>query len=100
MGISLHKVTGDSMRPGYCSGDYVLAFRRAASEFKVGDVVVLAHPALGRIIKRIKRVETNAMLAIEGDNHARSTDSEVLGRVSVRQVIGKVIWRISPRALP
>ncbi len=95
MKFGLYKVTGDSMWPNYCSGDYVLAFRHHASTFKVGDVVVARHTRFGNIIKRIERVEDNSTLAIAGDNRLSSTDSDTLGLVSTNQILGKVLWHIA-----
>jgi len=95
MGFGLYKVTGDSMLPNYCAGDYVLTFRRNHSKFKAGDVVVVQHPRFGNIIKRIQRIEDTSMLAIAGDNPLFSTDSQTLGLVNNHQVLGKVFWHIT-----
>ena len=83
------------MWPNYCSGDYVLAFRHRSLTFKAGEVVVVNHTRFGNIIKRIERVENNSSLAIAGDNRLSSTDSETLGLVSIKQVLGKVLWHIA-----
>ena len=96
MGLGLYKVTGDSMLPSYCSGDYVLTLRFNAFTFKVGDVLVVRHTRYGNIIKRIERVEEDgSTFSIAGDNTLSSTDSDVLGLVSIKQVLGKVIWHIA-----
>jgi len=94
MGLGLYKVTGDSMWPTYCSGDYVLTLRFNSSTFKTGDVVVIRHPRLGNIIKRIQGVKQTSILLIAGDNRLFSTDSKTLGLVSHKQVLGKVLWHI------
>jgi len=95
MRLGLYKVTGDSMLPNYCAGDYVLTCRLHTSIFKAGDVVVVRHPRFGNIIKRIARIDEASMLVIAGDNPLASTDSETLGLVSSQQVLGKVLWRIA-----
>ena len=84
------------MLPSYCSGDYVLTFRFNASTFKVGDVLVVRHSCLGNIIKRVERVEEDGLtFLIAGDNTISSTDSDTLGLVSIKQVLGKVVWHIA-----
>lgn len=95
MNVRLYRVTGDSMYPNYCAGDYVLAFRRSKSSFGVGDVVVVRHPNFGHIIKRIVHTKHASMLRIAGDNLRVSTDSDTLGEVSPKRVMGKVLWHIS-----
>jgi len=96
MGLGFYKVTGDSMLPSYCSGDYVLTFCSNAFTFNVGDVLVVRHSCLGNIIKRVKRVEEDGTtFLITGDNTLSSTDSDTLGLVSIKQVLGKVIWHIA-----
>mgnify|MGYP002700803172 CR=1 FL=1 len=99
MGLGFYKVTGDSMLPSYCSGDYVLTFRFNTSRLSVGDVLVVRHSRYGNIIKRIKRIERveddGSTFAIAGDNTQSSTDSDTLGLVSIKQVLGKVIWHIA-----
>ncbi len=96
MGLGFYKVTGDSMLPSYCSGDYVLTSRFNAFTFKVGDVLVVRHARYGNIIKRIERVEEDgSTFLIAGDNTLSSTDSDALGLVSIKQVLGKVIWHIA-----
>lgn len=83
------------MLPGYCSGDYVLVFRHKRSTFRVGDVVIVRHPRFGIIIKRISQCLDDKSLALSGDNVHASTDSHTLGRVSMEQIAGKVIWHIA-----
>lgn len=97
MGLGLYKVTGDSMEPNYCSGDYVFTFRRHESAIQAGDVVVVHHPRFGNIIKRIEHVIEKDVLrfVIAGDNQLISTDSDTLGLISPKQVLGKVLWRIA-----
>ena len=51
LGWSLVRVRGRSMRPCLEHGDFAL-FRRAR-RYAVGDVVLVEHPALGRIVKAV-----------------------------------------------
>jgi nickel-type superoxide dismutase maturation protease len=95
IGFGLYKVTGDSMLPNYCPGDYVLTWRPARRSLKSGDVVVVDHPRFGNIIKRIQQVLDPVTFTISGDNTTASTDSTDLGPVSIEQVRGKVVWRIA-----
>ncbi len=82
-------------------GDWVIvdegAYRRRAP--RVGDVVVAADPRepWRVVMKRVKRVEADGRLWLEGDNPAESTDSRVFGSVAASTVIGRVRWRYWPR---
>lgn len=99
--LGLYRVSGDSMLPNYCSGDYVLTRRVRAPALAAGDVVVVRHPVLGRLIKRIIGFDTDSALIVAGDNAAASTSSEALGPVPGNRVQGKVIWHIrQPRRQP
>ena len=93
-----YKVTGDSMLPSFCGGDFVIIYRRSKSTFKQGDVVVVEHTRLGKIIKRIMAVESEGNLLLAGDNFAASTDTLTLGTIEPEQVLGRVIWHASQSA--
>ena len=95
IGFGLYKVTGDSMLPNYCPGDYVLAWRHARRSLKIGDVVVVKHPRFGTIIKRIQQVVDPTTFTLSGDNAEASTDSSEIGPIPLDQVAGKVMWRIA-----
>lgn len=94
MALGLYKVTGDSMLPTYKNGDYVITGRRSASTFSIGDVVVIKHPELGIIIKRILTKEADQGYMISGDNAAASTAASTLGLIQNQQIKGKVYWKI------
>lgn len=93
MPIGIFKVTGESMLPGLRCGDYVLVFCYP-KKLTVGDVVVVQHPQLGIIIKRVKHFLPNGHFFIVGDNTLASTPSEIMGEISRDQILGKVFFRI------
>ena len=88
------------MAPSYCSGDYVIAYRRRHTPFHPGDVIVLHHAHFGDIIKRITGFDDAGHLLIRGDNPSASTDSGALGPIARDQVQGKVIARIANPQTP
>lgn len=93
-GIRRFKVRGDSMSPRFVDGDYVFCWRGFCVRPNIGDVVVVKHPHLGVIIKRVLQVNAvSRELMLVGDN-VKSTPSQVMGWLSYKRVIGQVIYHI------
>ena len=95
MGIGFYKISGDSMLPYYRPGDFVLTYRCSLNKLKRGNAVVVKHNHFGIIIKRINRIDASSSLTLIGDNSLRSTDTEALGEINFKQVLGKVIFRVA-----
>lgn len=93
--LGLFRVSGNSMVPAFTHGDYVLTHRFGLGGPGVGDVVVVDHPVLGTVIKRIQSVSSTGNLKLAGDNRIESTAAEKLGSVSPDRVLGKVWCRIA-----
>ncbi len=92
--IGLYRVDGDSMSPSLLPGDYVITWSASASRIKIGQVVVVNHPRLGRIIKRVNQVTDQGQLMLSGDNKLASTSTEDIGQVSAKHLIGLVKFHI------
>lgn len=95
--VKLLKVSGASLEPDYQDGDFVL-ISKIPIIFKyarAGDVIVFHHEVYGTLIKRIERFvpEQNAYYVL--GTHQDSIDSRLIGLVSKKDVVGKVIWHIS-----
>ena len=71
------RVKGNSMRPRYRDGDYLLISRYRCRKPRPGDDVVFSHPDFGPLVKRIASIE-NGRLRLRGLN-ALSADQAVLG---------------------
>lgn len=82
------------MSPNFLHDDYVLSFHWRFSRYRVGDVVVVRHPSLGTLIKRIARFDERGYLLLSGDNPA-STDSETMGWQAPEALLGRVCWRVA-----
>jgi len=82
------------MVPALKSGDFVLSFARVFSPYKANDIVVVRHPKLGNIIKRIQKIDSNKRVRLIGDN-ALSTSSDEIGWQEPDTVLGRVVWRIA-----
>lgn len=87
------KVSGTSMLPEFKASDYVVALRWFWSTFNPGDVVLVLHSSLGLIIKRVLIVRSN-LYQLAGD-HPSSVSSEAIGWVERRQIVGRIVCRIS-----
>lgn len=87
-------VNGPSMLPTLQPGDDVLYDPRAyrAHPPAPGDIVVLRHPARPalKLIKRVRSVQSDGAIWVEGDNAAASDDSRTFGPVSAELILGRV----------
>ena len=87
------------MVPVLRDGDFVL-IRRVFGMPKVGRLVVVDHPELGTVVKRVLRVIESkggdAQLELVGENNA-SSSTEKLGRVRKSEVRGVVWWKVRRR---
>ncbi len=94
--LRLLKVQGDSLYPSYREGDYVLIARIPLISFKPhpGDIVVFRHPSLGTLIKRVEYVSSQQGSVFLIGTHPDSVDSRQFGMVPIKDLLGKVIWRI------
>jgi len=82
------------MSPRLQDGDYILTItpRFPGIRLKPGHIYVLNHPDLGRIVKRLQRVEGKCYY-FSGDNKA-STPDRLIAPVKRDRVLGKMLLRI------
>ena len=81
------------MSPSYLDGDFVISRRNFMRRYQIDDVVVVKHPVLGVIIKRIAAISTDYEFWLQGDN-PMSTNSAAMGWLSQNCILGKVRWHI------
>jgi nickel-type superoxide dismutase maturation protease len=91
--LGLHKVQGVSMLPVLKPNDFVFSLPRYKSHYQVNDIVIVQHPSLGKIIKRIKSIEKKHVQLV-GDNLEKSTTTEALGSQPLHLIKGRVILHI------
>lgn len=96
-GWSLARVDGDSMAPALMDGDYVLA-RRDREPAKPDAIVLVEHPTMGRLVKRVRTRDDRGRFLVGGDNML-SIDSEGIGALPGAAITGRVRWRLSPKGL-
>ena len=90
-GISIHKVTSNSMYPVMNSGDMFLAKITTAQQIKTGDIVLLMNPKTWdiqshRVIEKNYRGETIELIT-KGDANVQADDPYVIGlNTAVRTV--------------
>ena len=94
------RVGGTSMSPTLEDGDFVVAIGGVfAGRYRAGDVVLVAHAALGLIIKRIVHLDetdsTDAAVELEGDGPL-SCSRPSLGRVPRCAILGRAVLRVAP----
>ena len=83
------------MSPALNDGDYVVTMKPRS--FRPGNIFVINHIDLGRIIKRLDRVEDNKFYFM-GDN-PNSTPSSIIAPVPKDRITGMVKWAIGPGGL-
>ena len=83
------KVNGTSMSPEYSSGDFLFFIRFFKKFFiKNGRNVIVQHPKLGLIVKKIKTVDRkNKTITLKGNNSS-STYSGEMGVVYFQDILG------------
>lgn len=86
-------VSGDSMLPTFCSGDWLLVAWGGA--YKFGDVIVVEREERPGVflIKRLER-HVDGKFWVEGDNKSISTDSREWGPVAEIEIVGRVVSRL------
>ena len=82
------------MSPTIVDGDYILAGKYKTKPIN-GTIAVIQHPALGKLIKRIKLTDKTGKFLVMGDNEL-STPTEILGALDEDCIKYEVLWRISP----
>ena len=82
------------MVPTLVSGDFVVSFSNLMKNYKNNEIVVVKHPTLGNIIKRVEIVDANNRVKLVGDNQEVSTSSSKIGWQDPKTILGRVIWHI------
>ncbi len=91
------EVEGSSMAPTLKDGDFVTA-RPFDHKISVGDVVVIEHPKLGKIVKRVSSFNEKGQFKVSGDNPT-STSSEKIGAIESSQISQIICYRVNPYSL-
>ena len=84
-----YRVQGDSMLPSLKDGDEVLV--QPTESYQIGDIVVAKHPFKQSVvlIKRVSEIDKTSVF-LTGDNPRESTDSRTLGKILIKDILGKV----------
>ncbi len=87
--MRLLKISGDSMSPTLQDGDYILAVNTKPRSLRPGFIYVIDHPDLGRIIKRLQKIDGDQCVIV-GD-HSHSTPQSILGPVPKSRLSARAI---------
>ena len=94
----MRRVCGQSMAKAVNDGDFLVGIGlNKFLKIKIGDVIELAHPELGPIVKRVINYN-DEFVWIKGDSQF-SISTEHIGKVSRNHIVAKLFWRISPHGM-
>lgn len=82
------------MSPTYNHNDYLVSICWVFMQVQKGNVVVISHPTLNNIVKRVLSIDKLGRMRLSGDN-LLSVDSAGMGWVDKKHLIGKVILRFA-----
>ena len=91
--LILYKVDGNSMHPYLHHGDIVFISRSYNRKYIKNDIVVVETEFSDKLIKFIKK-QKNGFVKIGSDSNL-SIDSDQLGWIDQKFIIGKVVMRLS-----
>jgi nickel-type superoxide dismutase maturation protease len=91
------QVSGSSMAPTLQPGDRLVVWRTRSVH--PGDIVAAADPRQPErtVLKRVTSVDPEGVFLL-GDNPGQSTDSRQFGRVPIKSLVGKALYRYAPPA--
>jgi phage repressor protein C with HTH and peptisase S24 domain len=94
--IRVIKVTGDSLSPSFHDGDYVLVATAPPfiNRIRPGDIIVFEQENIGTMIKKVDHINRKTGWMYVIGSHEHSVDSNRLGMIDRKSVIGKVICHI------
>ncbi len=104
LGLRIFRVSGPSMTPVLKDGDFVIARqlrpnRRFSTDhfsrnsLSIDDIVVANHPNLGKIVKRVAKVEEDGVWL---DGFAlSSSDRHSIGKLRLEQIDARVLFCVS-----
>lgn len=82
------------MYPTLMHNDYVICGLWPGLTVKKGCLVVVSHPHLHTIVKRVENTDSSDRLRLSGDSGA-SISSDNMGWIDKRHIIGRVLYCIS-----
>ncbi|NTS78066.1 hypothetical protein HR060_14495 [Catenovulum sp. SM1970] len=96
LGISINRVQGHSMSPALPDNSYAIFHRFfRVQNLKVKDVVKVEHPKFGLLVKRIKFIDRNGFIWLEGlDPH--SISSMEMGPIKSQHILAKLAKVFAP----
>jgi len=83
------------MSPTLNNGDYVITIKPRS--FRPGSIYVINHIDLGKIVKRLDRIESD-LCYFTGDNR-QSVPDTIIAPVTKDRVSGIVKWIIGPKGI-
>ena len=90
-GFKIARVRGKGVEPVLPSGSIGLFRHRKG--VRRGDVILVDHPELGRIVKKVTAVGRKGNVHLKGmSSHA--TEGEAIGKVPLEAVLGRFVRRL------
>jgi phage repressor protein C with HTH and peptisase S24 domain len=94
--IQINKVTGNSLSPLFLPGDYVVTTKCSllVKDYQPGDIIVFYHNDHGLMIKEVSSVFPDKLSYLVDGTNPQSVNSETLGPIQRKDIVGRVIFHI------
>ncbi|WP_299191783.1 S24/S26 family peptidase [uncultured Erythrobacter sp.] len=92
-GFSIARVRGKGIELNLPEGSIALFRRRKTKAIRRGDVVLVDHPDLGRIVKKVTAVGRKGNVHLKGMSSS-ATGDEPSGKVPREAVLGRFVRRL------
>jgi hypothetical protein len=96
MMLRLVRVSGNSLWPRYRDGDFIVISRIPVllGMIAPGNVIAFKTKDFGTMIKMVDSISPDRGSIHVRGTHPLSVDSRTIGPVSMKDVIGRVIWHV------
>ncbi|MEP4556281.1 hypothetical protein R2R70_17325 [Cobetia sp. SIMBA_158] len=93
--FSSYRLHGHSLAPSLPQHSLIISMRWPSRwRLTPGATVVVEHPSLGQLVKRLHRIDDNGRLWLRGE-HPDGLSSEQMGPVSRQCIKGRVVFSVA-----
>jgi hypothetical protein len=94
IGLRIIRISGRHLEPSLPNGSFALF--RSVKRVKRDDIVLVDHPELGLIVRKVAAVSLKGRIGLRGISRADAGERR-LGNVDPDRVVGKLAMRVGGR---